>query len=59
MRVDSTLPGGRTALVNMRVGDRWLVVLPPEQAFGLAGREPDIGPNETVIVDVDVLEIEK
>jgi len=59
LRVASTLAGGRIALEKMRVGDRWVLVLPPEQAFGLAGRDPDVGPNETIIVDVEVLGIEE
>ena len=46
-------------LEKMRAGDRWVLVLPPEQAFGLAGRDPDVGPNETIIVDVELHEIEE
>jgi len=54
VRVGSLLPGGREVMQRMRAGDRWIVVVPPEKAFGLAGQPPVVGPNETVIYEVDV-----
>lgn len=57
LRVGSTLQGGGEALANMRVGDHWIVVIPHDKAFALAGRAPDVGPNETVVVDLKVLGI--
>lgn len=57
LRVTSTLEGGQRALAKMRVGDRWIVAIPAELAFGIGGRAPDIGPNETIVIDVEVLGI--
>lgn len=55
LRVAGTLPGGGEALSNMSVGDHWILVLPHDKAFGLAGRAPDVGPNETIVVELEVL----
>lgn len=57
IRVSTMLPGGRDIVQRMRVGDRWNVAIPPDQAFGIGGRTPDIGPNETLLIDVTLLEI--
>lgn len=57
IRVSTMLPGGRDIVKRMRVGDRWNVAIPPDQAFGIGGRTPDIGPNETLLIDVTLLAI--
>jgi len=59
VRVGSLLPGGREVMRRMRAGDRWIIVLPPEKAFGPAGQPPVVGPNETVIYDVEVLSVSR
>ena len=59
MAVDQILPGLREALLLMRRGDRWRIVLPPELAFGEAGAGADIGPNETIIVELEVVAIQR
>ena len=51
------LPGVQTFVRNMRVGERVYVAIPPQRAYGLAGREPDVGPNETVVVDLELVAI--
>lgn len=50
----SLLPAAAKVLGAMRPGDHWLIAFPPEKAFGLGGEPPEIGPNETLIVDVTV-----
>ena len=30
---------------------------PPDLAFGALGRDPDVGPNETIIIDVELHEV--
>jgi FKBP-type peptidyl-prolyl cis-trans isomerase FklB len=57
--IGGMVPGAQAVLRKMRVGDRWYVAIPPEQAFGSRGLQPNIGPNEAVIVDVEVLEVKK
>jgi len=46
------------AIRPMRVGSKWQIGLPPEQAHGLAGKPPIIGPNQALLVDVELLGVE-
>ncbi len=55
--VAELMPGAQRLVLRMREGDHWYVAMPPEVAFGAAGRDPDIGPNETILVDVELLEV--
>ncbi len=57
--VAEVMPGAREALMKMRAGGRWLVCIPPQRAFSLGGRDPDIGPNESLIIDVTLHEIRR
>jgi FKBP-type peptidyl-prolyl cis-trans isomerase FklB len=50
------LPALVDALRPMRVGDKWRILLPPDKAYGLAGRPPLIGPNQAVAYDVELME---
>lgn len=47
----------RRIVQQMHVGDHWLVTIAPEAAFGLVGRPPEVGPNEAVTIDVQLLEV--
>lgn len=42
------IEGSRTVLTSVPVGTSGLAVMPPEAAFGEAGRPPEIGPNEVL-----------
>jgi FKBP-type peptidyl-prolyl cis-trans isomerase FklB len=53
------LPVIRDAVERMRVGDRWILVVPPESAFGLAGRDGGVGPNETLVISAMIEGVEK
>lgn len=60
--VGQVIPGWRQALQEMKVGDKWMLYIPPQLAYGAQGtpsRGPDdgIGPNETLIFEVELLEI--
>lgn len=57
-RVDGMIDGAQTLLQNMAVGDVWIVLLPAESAFGVGGRPPEIGPNQTILAEVTLLGIE-
>jgi FKBP-type peptidyl-prolyl cis-trans isomerase FklB len=57
VRVDASTPGGREILKMMSAGARWQVAIPPARAFGPSGRYPDIGPNETLVGIVELVEI--
>lgn len=56
--VGNVIPGFSAALQSMPVGSKWEVVIPGDQAYGARGI-PDgpIGPNETLIFEIELLEI--
>ncbi|HMO14456.1 MAG TPA: FKBP-type peptidyl-prolyl cis-trans isomerase [Pirellulaceae bacterium] len=56
--VNGVVPGFSAALQAMKVGDKWRVVIPSHLAYGPQGRPP-IGPNRTLIFEIELLEIVK
>jgi len=51
---------GWTEIVQlMPVGSKWKVVIPPQLAYGENGAGGAIGPNETLIFEIELLEIKK
>jgi len=50
------IPGWDQGVKGMRVGGRRELVIPPELAYGEAGAPPAIGPNETLVFVIDLLE---
>ena len=57
VRIDSVCPGGAEILRAMREGSTWQFAIPPELAFGPGGRYPDVGPNQTLVGTVELIEI--
>ncbi len=60
--VGQVIPGWRQALQEMKVGDKWMLYIPPQLAYGAQGtpsRGPDdgIGPHEVLIFEVELLGI--
>lgn len=52
----ATMNAGAQELIKlMREGDKWQVAIPPERAFGVIGKEPNIGPSESLIAEVEVV----
>jgi peptidylprolyl isomerase len=51
------IPGWDRGIVGMKVGGRRILTIPPELAYGAQGFPPAIGPNETLVFVVDLLEI--
>src|SRR5262245_18114061 len=51
------IEGWDKGIKGMRKGGRRELVIPPEQAYGAAGSPPAIGPNETLIFVVDLVDI--
>ena len=51
------ISGWDQGVVGMRVGGRRQLVIPPDLAYGPQGQPPAIGPNETLIFDIDLLRI--
>ena len=52
------IPAFGKVLPNMKVGSKWRVCIPSEQAYGVrgSGRNGSIGPNETLVFDIEVVE---
>lgn len=55
--VGQVIPGWTEALKMMPVGSKWKIYLPSDLAYGDRGAGGDIGPNETLIFEVELLEI--
>ncbi|QBQ54817.1 FKBP-type peptidyl-prolyl cis-trans isomerase [Nitrosococcus wardiae] len=56
-KVNGVIRGWQEALQLMPVGSKWEVVVPPKLAYGPQGAGRLIGPNETLIFDIELLEI--
>lgn len=50
------IPGWDQGVAGMKVGGRRELIIPPELAYGEAGAPPAIGPNETLVFVIDLLE---
>lgn len=55
--LNHVIPGWTTALQAMPVGSKWQVFIPSDQAYGPRGNSA-IGPNETLIFEIELLGIE-
>jgi FKBP-type peptidyl-prolyl cis-trans isomerase FklB len=56
-RLTGVVPGWREALKLMPVGSKWQLFIPPELAYGERGAGATIGPNATLIYEVELLAI--
>jgi FKBP-type peptidyl-prolyl cis-trans isomerase len=45
------------ALMRMKPGAKWKVFVPPELAYGVDGAAPDIEPNQTLVFEVELIEV--
>jgi FKBP-type peptidyl-prolyl cis-trans isomerase FklB len=53
------IPGFREALLAMKEGAKWRVFIPSELAYGEQGAGDKIGPHQTLIFDLELIEIVK
>ena len=51
------IPGWQEALQLMREGDTWEVVIPSELAYGDRGAGTSIGPNETLVFEIELISV--
>jgi len=55
--VKGVIPGWTEALPLMAVGSKWKLFIPPSSAYGANGAGQQIGPNSTLIFEVELLSI--
>jgi len=58
-QVDGVIPGWVEALQLMKVGDKWQLFIPSKLAYAERSPDPTIGPNATLVFEVELLGIEK
>jgi FKBP-type peptidyl-prolyl cis-trans isomerase len=56
--LNGVIPGWTEGVQLMKVGDKFRFFVPPQLAYGESGAGGVIGPNATLIFDVELLEIE-
>jgi len=55
--VNQVIKGWQEILPLMHEGDKWQVVIPSELAYGSNGAGNDIGPNETLIFEIELISV--
>lgn len=56
--LDGVISGWTEGIPGMRVGGRRLLVIPPDKGYGPGGSPPVIGPDETLVFVVDIVDTE-
>ncbi|MBI5098245.1 MAG: FKBP-type peptidyl-prolyl cis-trans isomerase [Nitrospirae bacterium] len=57
-KVNGVIPGWTEALQLMKAGSKWQLFIPSTLAYGDHGAGREIGPNSTLVFDVELLSIE-
>lgn len=52
------IPGWEEGIPGMKVGGRRELIIPPDLAYGKQGSPPAIGPNETLVFVVDLVDVQ-
>ncbi|WP_455198990.1 FKBP-type peptidyl-prolyl cis-trans isomerase [Kaarinaea lacus] len=55
--VNQVIQGWKEVIPLMREGDKWQVFIPSDLAYGERGQGPIIGPNETLIFDIELVKV--
>ena len=55
--VTGVIKGWTEALLKMKVGDKWMLYIPSDLAYGPQQRSSEIGPNQVLVFEVELLDI--
>lgn len=58
LKVNRVLPGWQQALLLMKAGSKWQLVVPANLAYGARGAGPRIGPNSTLVFDFELISVQ-
>ena len=56
-KVSEVIPGWQEALTHMKVGDVWEIYVPSQLAYGAQGVGGPIGPNQTLIFKIQLIDL--
>ena len=59
VQIHKMVDAGAQVLPLMKIGARWRTAIPPDLAYGAEGDPPAVGPNETILAEIELLEIKK
>lgn len=59
VRRDAVIEGWDQVLQQMKKGEKRLVIIPPELAYGTRGQPPKIGRNQTLVFEIELLNFGK
>ena len=59
LSISRLIPGWKEALQLMEVGEKWQLFIPSNLAYGERAAGPNIGPNATLIFEVELFSIEE
>ena len=57
LKMNQMIAGFRDAVKSMQAGAKWQIFIPSALGYGERGVGSDVGPNDTLIFDVEILEI--
>lgn len=58
-KLNQVIPGWTESLSHMKPGDKWKIYLPPEMAYGPRSAGDKIGPNSTLVFEVELISVNK